>query len=601
MKSLMLLWQVAANELGGWCHVSTTRDIKTASRRVEREGSSFLTITLPSFCKDLEKGLSSGKIDHDQFAGFQFTGGLPRFLGGFLDLVFDRESGCLLDAPSIDAIFAIRELTLMNGRIDSPCNPARRRLAFTQYVECEKEVKAYDATRTDREMRSYREMSMLLFGKVLKKTSRKVGRSDIIPKHGPGTTADGLRGNSKFYQTEWTQRLETVYPMVDYLIPNHGYYRDCRRFNLLEPFAERPIKVTSVNKTMKKPRIIGEEPTCMMYAQQALSEALVYEIRHDDIMGSIIGFKHLDGQLPNRLLAQVGSQHGNFATLDLSDASDRVSNQLVLAMTDGWPFVMEGLQAARSRKAAVEGHGVIRLAKYASMGSALTFPIEAMVFTTVVFLGIQEGLRRRLSAKDVKSLCGKVRIYGDDIIIPVEYVKFVIKALETFGFRVNFGKSHWNGKFRESCGGDYYDGHDVSVVRVKRSLPSSRKDVPEVIATVSLRNRFYSAGMWQTARYLDGLLVRFIPFPNVLSSSPVLGRWSFLGFETQKDHRDHQSPLVKGFLVSTRSPVSILDDRGALLKFFLKRGDLPSADREHLERSGRPRVVDIKLGWGSSV
>lgn len=618
MKSLMLLWQVLADELGEWCHTSTIRDQKTASDRYKHEGLSFLTITLPSFCKDFEKSLSTGKVDHDQFAGFPFTGGTPRFLGGFLDHVFDRTTGCLLGEANIDAIFAIRQLTLYFSKTNVRCSDARINRAYRSYIEIEEEVKKYDTQRSEDEMSSFRRMSLLLWGEVLDEVERMLNSDLAIPRHGPGKTADRLSGNRKFDQSEWPSRLEEVFPMDLFLIPNHGNYRDLGRVTLLSPGAERPVWVLAVPKTSKKPRIIAEEPTCMMYTQQALSMIITESIRHDDIMGRIIGFKQLDGQLLNRSLARQGSQTGKLATLDLSDASDRVSNQLVRALTAVHPAVFAGVQAVRSRKADVHGIQTVRLAKYASMGSALTFPLEAMIFLVIVFLGIQDERKHPLAKRDVISLLGKVRIYGDDIIVPVESVNHVIKRLQDFGLKVNLDKSHWTGKFRESCGGDYYDGNDVTVVRCRSVLPTRRGDAPEIISAVSLRNRLFLAGMWKSARYLDNLLERIIPFPAVLSTSPVLGRLSFLGYDTQKLSQDHQSPLVRGFVVKTTPPVSKLDGIGALMKFFLGKslnpyildeddGDgfifdnLPTVDKNHLERYGRPPVVDIKLVWAPSI
>jgi hypothetical protein len=56
----MLLWKTTADEIGGWCQTSTDRDFKTVTDRVAHEGISFLTISLPQFCKDLQKGLEQG-------------------------------------------------------------------------------------------------------------------------------------------------------------------------------------------------------------------------------------------------------------------------------------------------------------------------------------------------------------------------------------------------------------------------------------------------------------------------------------------------------------------------------------------------------------
>lgn len=144
MKSLMLLWQEVLEELGTWCGTSTSQDLKKALARVEHEGISFFTITLPNFGKDFQKGLEEGLVDRCLFAGFQWKGGLPLFLGGFLDRVFDRGTGRLLDEPCVDSIFAIRQLTLMFGKILLPCSESRVEDAINKYIECEKELKECD-------------------------------------------------------------------------------------------------------------------------------------------------------------------------------------------------------------------------------------------------------------------------------------------------------------------------------------------------------------------------------------------------------------------------------------------------------------------------
>ena len=57
MKSLERLSLAALREAGRQCCVRTDRDEKTLRDRVEMEGVSFLTITLPSFEKDLTRAL----------------------------------------------------------------------------------------------------------------------------------------------------------------------------------------------------------------------------------------------------------------------------------------------------------------------------------------------------------------------------------------------------------------------------------------------------------------------------------------------------------------------------------------------------------------
>jgi hypothetical protein len=220
-----------------------------------------------------------------------------------------------------------------------------------------------------------------------------------------------------------------------------------------------------------------------------------------------------------------------------------------------------------------------------------------MVFTTIVFLAIQQEHRTPLSKHDLLDYAGKVRVYGDDMIVPADMVEAVVSKLHTFGYKVNTEKSFWTGRFRESCGKEYFDGHDVSVVKVRELLPTQRQHVMELISTVSLRNQFYFAGCWETARFLDEMLERLIPFPTVHPDCSGLGRHTLLDYEVQRECRFLQRPLVKAVVVDAQLPSDHLEGSGALLKFFLKRGDEPFADRKHYERAGRPRSVNIKTRW----
>lgn len=599
MKSLKELWFQASLELGALCHVSTNRDFKTVAVRSEHEGLSFLTITLPQFCKSLEKGLADGHVGHDAFPGFSRVRGLPRFLGGFLDRVFDRNTGRLLDDPCKDSIYAIRQLTLMFGKISVRCSDARERSALRKYVECEQDVKASDRILPPELLAEFERMSLRLFGDVLADADLAVYAGTLTPKHGPGSTADKLSGNRKFDQTEWPARLERCFPYGENAIPNWRFNYLLDAVTLLEPGRERPVKVILVPKTLKTPRIIAIEPTCMQYMQQAISERLMRSLESDLFPPRVIGFKD---QAPNQRMALEGSESGALATLDLSEASDRVSNQHVRALLKHFPHLSEAVDACRSRKADVPGYGVIRLAKFASMGSALCFPMEAMVFTTIIFMALERGSKRRLAPKDFRSLRSKVRVYGDDIVIPVDFMSIVIDYLEAFGLKVNVDKSFGTGKFRESCGREYYDGRDVSIVRVRSLFPSSRSDVSEVIATVSLRNRLYEAGLWKTAFWLDVRIDRLLAgrYPYVGQDSPVLGRVSFVRYDQDRLSPDTHVPQVKGYVVQSKPRRSIASGEGSLLKWFLKRGDEPFADRDHLTRSGRPKSVTLRLRWARS-
>jgi hypothetical protein len=467
-------------------------------------------------------------------------------------------------------------------------------------------------------MEDFKRVSKMLFGDLFAKMDRDIHWGRIFPKHGPGAVADKLSSNAKWNQRTWTARLQRYLPAESVLIPNLSYKDELdEEMNVIEPGAELPVRVISVPKTLKTPRIIAIEPTAMQYAQQGLLRSFLSALQEDDFLSRVIG---IDDQEPNRVLACQGSLRGDLATLDLSEASDRVSNQHVRAMLEDFPELHGFVQASRSQKADVPGHGIIRLAKYASMGSALCFPFEAMVFLTVIFMGIERELSVPLSREAViKRFREQVRVFGDDLIVPRDYVLSVCDELHLFGYVVNVGKSFWTGRFRESCGREYYDGQDVSIVKVRQVLPTTRQDASGVISAVSLRNQLYLAGCWQGARWMDVYLRKLLKeFPNVAPTSPLLGRVSFLGYEFGKLDRNTHGPLVRGYIMRAKPPRDHLEGAGALLKclsgkphdpgFGLNRLDRDSqesrfddanVDAEHLERSGRPEYVNIKLGWAS--
>lgn len=600
MKSLLLLWQEAAEELAAWCHTSVAHDINTVVRRSNKEGTSFLTITLPAFAKDFEKSLEQKQVAHDSFSGFKRKGGLPLFLGGFLERVFDRETGSLLDSPEIDSIFAVRQLTLIFGKILIPCTPAREKGAIDGYIRCEQELRESDRRITDEMHMRFKTACAVLFGDVFDILNRDIETYALLPGHGPGATADRLSGNRKWDQREWPIRMQPYFPFGEFNLPNWRFEQRHVDAVFLEPGAERPVRVITVPKTLKTPRIIAVEPTVMQYGQQAISRRLCGLLEMSSLkvspVAGMIGFVH---SLPNQQLAQEGSITGGLATLDLSEASDRVSNQLVRSMFSPWPSLAGAVDATRSRKADVDGHGVIRLAKFASMGSALCFPVEAMAFLAIIFIAIGEELGEPVTRRLVSKYRRSVRVYGDDLIVPTDMVNSVIGKLEAFGFRVNSNKSFWNGKFRESCGGDFYDGEDVSVVRCRRVLPSSHSDVQEIVSMVEFRNLMYKRGMWKTAYWLDAKLLPLLKghFPVAADTSPGLSRFSFLGVIPEKESKTLHRPMVRAWVVKSKSPESKVSGEGALLKWFLKRGDQPIFDRDHLTRQGRARVVDIKLRW----
>lgn len=599
MKSLMLLALNVLSDEGTYVGVCTARDRETMRSRFEKEGLSYFTITLPSFAASFEGCLAKERVSPCDFPGFRFSRGLPAFLQGFLELVFDRGTGVILCNPDVGAIRAVRQICRLLSKIQLPTTAARSRKALNQYVQIDTDLGNLDLGCVN--LAYLGQISAMLFGDILGPLESHLYSGDysmFVPKHGPGATADRLVGNQKFSVTHWPRRLDVVFPLGEFLLPSYrdtAYLESCE---IVEPGEEQPVRVVLVPKTMKTDRVIAMEPTAMQYAQQAVLGVLSKAIEKDRLLRNYIGLRT---QVPNQDLARKGSITGRLATLDLSEASDRVSMKLVEATFARFPQFLELLKACRSERASVrvdnKSEVILTLNKYASMGSALCFPVETMVFLCIIFYTIweQSGFRTRPFSLKIHYM-RKVRVFGDDMIVPSDIAPYVIRNLEALGLRVNAAKSFWTGKFRESCGSDWYDGQDINIVKVRRAFPSDIQDVEEVLSFVSMRNQLYSAGCWETCRWLDETIWKVLQyFPIVEDTSPVVGRRSvpFEGMAERID-TDLHLPLVKGWTVSAKSPINSIDGYRALLKYFVS----PSEDPDHLIRSGRPSSVRLKKRWG---
>jgi hypothetical protein len=255
---------------------------------------------------------------------------------GFTSQIFDRNSGALLKEPSLDAIQSIRQVSLLFGKINLPCSDARTAKAFRDFLECEHQVTAHNRGMDPVLYDSFHSMVMRVWGDVFAYVDREIYLGNVTPKHGPGSTADKLFGNEKYNQRVWTDRLENnLFYAGEFLFPSWSHY-DPDTVTWLDPGQELPVRVVAVPKTLKTPRIIAIEPTCMQYVQQGIMELIREAIDRDDILSQLIGF---DDQIPNQEMARRGSLSGEMATLDLKEASDRVSNQLVLDMMLDFPWL----------------------------------------------------------------------------------------------------------------------------------------------------------------------------------------------------------------------------------------------------------------------
>ncbi len=590
MKSLTELWSVLARECARQCDTSCDRDIITMLDRVEHEGDSFLTITLPSYASDFELGLELGGIDGPTlFKSFKKRGALPVFLQGLLDQVFDRSTGTLYVEPNVNAIRCIRQLCLFFKKIERETTDERKAKAEAAYVNCESDLERVEESLTDVQRQDFSRSFAWLYSDVLNSLTRDIERLAVRPRHGPGSTQDKLLGNRKYDFPTWTSRLEALFPYA-YFCTHTWQDTSDYSFTSLPMDQEPPVKVVFVPKTLKSPRVIAMEPTHMQYVQQALMTRLV-PLLEKSFIGASQGFTD---QTPNRAKAREGSVTRNLATIDLSEASDRVLACLISDALAPWPTVQEAVMSCRSLRSELPSGKIITLRKFASMGSALCFPIEVMAFSAIILLSLTESGRYSVNeALNRFFMTGEVRVYGDDIIVPADSVYCVEEFLEVYGLKVNRAKSFSQGNFRESCGGDYYNGVDVTPIRMRRDLPTRKQHVQELVSTCSTANQLCDAGYEAAGEYLHRVVEEILRFyPDVPRQSDLLGRWSFdpkpSGFSFKL-----WAPVFRGYAPYSNAPKSPLTGWRALFKALTGKWDDPMY-KDHLTHAGRPITYTLK-------
>lgn len=229
------------------------------------------------------------------------------------------------------------------------------------------------------------------------------------------------------------------------------------RIKILTQPDKMTCQVVFVAKDARGPRVISKET----HSKAKLSLGF-----HDYIKPHLEKVTHGKVQFTDQTifqeLAKRSSIDGYYATLDLESASDRHSNLFARRVYRNIPVIRWFLNHSRANTYVLPSGKTGELACVAGMGSGLTFPLMA--------LSIHATIAAELTFRGFKSEAKDIYVYGDDIIVPKHVVQIAISALHSVGFRVNIQKSFWIGKFRESCGGDFYKGVSVTPVRLKQTF-----------------------------------------------------------------------------------------------------------------------------------
>ena len=391
-------------------------------------------------------------------------------------------------------------------------------------------------------------------------------------RHGPGAVSEYRGPTNKYYWTNWSDTLESEFPIADYGFHSYRSWADRVHTGRGISSSELPSRMVCVPKTYSRPRLIAAEPSANQWCQQNMW----HYFHHRSRSCWIYNFVRFRDQSYNQRLCKVGSRYGTLATLDLSSASDRVTCHAVGQMFRGNPRLLNCLRASRTHTVSQDitqrVPPLIPLRKFSTMGNACTFPIESLIFLSVTLAAVltQRGLRP--SPKNIRRLTGEVAVFGDDLIVPVDSRELLTDALEILDFKVNVHKSFWNGNFRESCGVDAFKGCDITPA-YWRNFSSNK---PESLAsTVDTRNNFYKKFLLNAASQLASTLPPGLPV--VAMRSGVFGLKSFIGpilsglrLRGNDDLQRTEVFVLSRIGKQTKVPI---EDDSALLQYFTETPD----------------------------
>lgn len=497
------------------------RDIVEIRHRAAHEGLSFLTKTLPRLGKAIDRSLSDGSIL--QTANFQWKRGskLPCFMGTLFSILFEPDGkpklATSLVAPivashdvkkevsgmvcqdvrnhvsdsceaAVNALKVLRQVCFMFYKLETPYTNAQETKVINDFINTELELEALDF---NRELSSPVLLGTArnLIARILANASPYAG----LPRHGPGAVATGESQCEKHVFKRYYRRLAEKFPYDHWFFTNASHLLDdLASLDALEDLEYGTAKVVLVPKDSRGPRLISCEPLEYQWIQQSLMSVLVSTLEsHPWTRGQV----NFTDQSINQRMALLGSTAPfTWCTLDMKEASDRVSLALVKELfPQEW---YEALYASRTPQTRLPNGKLVQMKKFAPMGSAVCFPVEALVFYA---LGV--SALHHYTDTPLRKAASQVYVYGDDIICHTANHGVIGSTFEQFGLKLNRDKCCVAGPFKESCGMDAFFGVSVTPVRVRTTWSHRRK--PSALSSyVALHNAAYDRGWYHLAEYI---------------------------------------------------------------------------------------------------
>jgi len=498
------IWRLLANDTQ-LCEYVTPQDTEAFKRRACAEGMKFLTVTLPSLGKALDKSFETGQFVLPDGWRPAKNCAYPMFLHKAWSALFtedgtgrwvergdnpaESQPGFLRPVlePLGSAVLVIRQLTLVFYKYETPWTEEQEKEVLESFVTTEDDLRAVNERLNDADYLSLcppgNHLSLeSLLGRaktIIGRLLHRVDPCDIKPQYGTGATAEKASPQGRWQSARFIPKLDEVYPYTDWFCSGiNGLIDLVNEGELAVTECEYPdARVILVPKDSRGPRLISAEPSEFMFIQKGLMTAMY------DAMESYPNVRRqvsCTDQTRNQRLCHMGSHTGGLATLDLKEASDRVSWNLVQKLFP--PAWVRSFNACRSEHTVMPNGVRLPLQKFAPMGSACCFPVEAIIFWALgnaVKTDYSEARlndlfcrRQRKQTVSQNSIWGldDICVFGDDIIVPSTDVDRTIGLLEAVGLLVNRQKSFLRGPFRESCGTDYFAGVNVTPLRVNNTL-----------------------------------------------------------------------------------------------------------------------------------
>jgi len=243
-------------------------------------------------------------------------------------------------------------------------------------------------------------------------------------------------------------------------------------------------RLTVVPKDCSGPRLVFTHPAMIMRAQRAQGIAL------SECIQRRIPTIRFDDQSLNGHKAVESSYSKDYATIDLSDASDRIPLSLVSYLLPRRIF----LRVMSTRTHYVDCNGQsFKLHMFAPMGNAICFPMQTLVFWAIATAATSVAAEDRYDWRPSERFSWLHRysahVFGDDIIIPSYAYRSVVHHLETCNLKVSMTKSFVSGFFRESCGFDAFSGTVITPLRQKFNADIGDLSANSFMQVIAFANR----------------------------------------------------------------------------------------------------------------